>query len=224
MTPLSSAVPDASSVLTKAGITTWTSTPGAVELAAQGLREAHDAVLTGGVGRAARSAELARDRGDVHDVAGAARLHAADRLLGAVEDGVEVELELADRGRVRLLLERADRHDAGVVDDDVDRAEAGLDVVERGREGGPVRDVEGEPDRPAADLGGGLLGDGAVEVRDRDAHALAGERVGERLADAAATAGDHGHLAGEGAQLLSHWYSVPPQETRRTVRRKNRSG
>ena len=85
---------------------------------------------------------------------------------------MQVELELADRRGVRLLLERADRHDAGVVDDHVDRAEAGLDVVERRREGGPVRHVEGEADRPAADLGGGLLGDRAVEVGDRDTDAL----------------------------------------------------
>ena len=112
---------------------------GAVELGAQRLGEADDAVLAGGVGGAAGSAELAGDRGDVDDVAGAARLHAPDGLLGAVDDGVEVELELADRGRVRLLLERADRHDPGVVDDDVDRAELALDPVERGGEGGRGR-------------------------------------------------------------------------------------
>ena len=67
------------------------------------------------------------------------------------------------------------------------------------------------PIAPAPDLSGRLLGGGAVEVGDRHAHALAGERARERLADAAAAACDDGHLAGEGAGLFGHG-SDPPQE------------
>ena len=79
-----------------------------------------------------------------------------------------------------------------------------LDAVERGGEGGPVGDVEGEADRAAAGLGRGGLGDGAVEVGDRHAHALTGEGARDRLADAAAAAGDDGDLSGQGAGLFCH--------------------
>ena len=103
-----------------------------------------------------------------------ARLHAPDRLLGAVDDGVEVELELADDASRRLVLEAAP---SGMIPalltSDVERAELALDVVEEGGEAGAVGDVEGEADRAAAELGGGGLGGGEVDVADRHAGARA---------------------------------------------------
>ena len=56
-------------------------------------------------------------------------------------------------------------------------------------------DVELERDRVAAELGGGLLGQLAVEVADRDLRALAHQRPRGRLADPARAAGDRDDLA-----------------------------
>ena len=104
-----------------------------------------------------------------------------------------------------LLVERRDRHDPGVVDEDVERAEALLDLVEERGEAGAVGDVEGEADasrrrarprRPRPRAG--------VEVADRDDDPLARERTGERLTDAAGAARDDGDLAAQRAGSLGH--------------------
>ena len=52
-----------------------------------------------------------------------------------------------------------------------------LDVVEEGGEAGEVGDVEVQADDGVAELGGGALGGLAVDVADRDADALADERL-----------------------------------------------
>ena len=83
---------------------------------------------------------------------GRIRLH---RLLRAVDDRAQVDLELARDARLRLLLERRDRHDPGVVDDDVDRPQPALDVVEEGAEAGEVGHVERQADDRVAELGRG---------------------------------------------------------------------
>ena len=75
-------------------------------------------------------AGLAGLRGDVDDVAAAARAHPLDRQLGADDDAVDVDVELALDRVVGLVDERRHRHDPGVVDDDVDRAELALGLVE----------------------------------------------------------------------------------------------
>ena len=59
-------------------------------------------------------------------------------------------------------------------------------------------------DRAGAELVGGLLRLGEVEVADRHLHALTDERLGRRLADAAGGAGDRGDLAGQDLGLLRH--------------------
>ena len=64
-------------------------------------------------------------------------------LLGAVDDGVEVDLEHAGSPSRRPPPSNgADRHDARVVDEHVDRPQPPLDLVEEGGEAGPVGDVE----------------------------------------------------------------------------------
>ena len=68
-------------------------------------------------------------------------------------------------------------------------------VVEEGGEAGSVGDVERQPERRAPELGRGGLGGRHVDVADRDAGALAGQRQRDRLADPAAAAGDDGDLA-----------------------------
>jgi hypothetical protein len=62
-------------------------------------------------------------------------------LLCAVNDGMKVDVELAsDRGH-RLVVELDDGHDAGVVDQNVDRAEDVLDLVQERGETSVLGDV-----------------------------------------------------------------------------------
>jgi hypothetical protein len=49
---------------------------------------------------------------------------------------------------VVLLLEGPDRHDPRVVDEDVDRAQPALDLVQEGGEARAIGDVERERQRP----------------------------------------------------------------------------
>jgi hypothetical protein len=148
-------------------------------------------------------------------VARAARAHPAHRLLRAVDHRAQVDLQLARDAGLRLLLERRDRHDPGVVDEDVDRAQAALDVVQEGGEAGQVGDVEGEPDDRVAELGGGALRGLAIDVADRHADALGDQRLGDRAPDAPGAAGDDGGLAAQLAGVLGHVASCPPLVTRR---------
>ena len=104
----------------------------------------------------------------------------------------------------RLLLERRDRHDPGVVDDDVDRPEPALDVVEERGEAGKVGDVERQPDDRVAELGGGALRRLAVDVADRDTHALRDQRLRDRPSYAPRSARDDGSPAAQRARLLGH--------------------
>ncbi|CAA9467672.1 MAG: hypothetical protein AVDCRST_MAG38-871 [uncultured Solirubrobacteraceae bacterium] len=172
---------------------------GAAQLRTDRLGEADDAELAGAVGRRAGKARAPGRGGDVDDVAASSRAHAPDPLASAVDHGMEVELELADGGVVVLGLERAQRHDAGVVDQHVDRPQRRLDVVEGGGERRSVADVEGQRARRLADLGRHRGGRIAVEVEDRHRGALEREVARQGGADAAAGAGDHGDLTGERA-------------------------
>ena len=140
---------------------------------------------------------LARLRGDVDDVAAGPRAQPFDRQLGADDDAVDVDVELAADRVVRLLDERRHRHDPGVVDDHVDRAELAFGGVEEGGEGTAVGDVERQRDRAAAQARGRLLGQRQVEVADRDAAALADQRRRRRLADPPGAPGDRHDLAAE---------------------------
>jgi hypothetical protein len=75
-------------------------------------------------------------------VLAAARLHPPDRLPGAVDDAVQVDLQLAQREGVVLVLDAGQRHDAGVVDQHVYRPEPLGDLIEERAEPGPVGDVQ----------------------------------------------------------------------------------
>jgi hypothetical protein len=121
-----------------------------------------------------------------------------------VDDGAQVDLQLARDARVRLVLERRDRHDPGVVDEHVDRPQPALDVVEERGEGGEVGDVEPEPDDRVAQLGRGALRPLAVHVADRDPGALGDQGLGDRPPDAPGAAGHDGGLAAQGARMLGH--------------------
>ena len=129
-----------------------------MQLLAQRLAEAHDRVLGGAVRRAAGEAELARRRCDVDKVAAPAAREALERELRAEDHAVQVDVDHPLGAGVRLVDERADGHDAGVVDQDVERPEPVLDLVEKRAEAGAVGDVERQPNRPVAELVGGPLG------------------------------------------------------------------
>jgi hypothetical protein len=175
-----------------------------VQLAADGLGQADDRVLGGRVGRATRRAVLARLRGDVDHVAPVAGHHARQRDLHAVDHAVDVDVDHAHRGGLVLVDEAPQRHDAGVIDQHVERAEALLGGVDEGLERVALGHVELEPGGIGTDLGGRLLGELGVEVADGDLHPLAREGLRRRLADAACRAGDGGDLADEDAGLLGH--------------------
>jgi hypothetical protein len=114
-----------------------------------------------------------------------------------VDDGVDVELQLADDGRLVLVLERAERHDAGVVDQDVERPEPPLDLVEQRGEGRPVGHVERKGDGRGAQSVGHGCGGGGVEVGDRHPGPAAGRGAGDRGADPPSPARDQHDLSGK---------------------------
>ena len=177
------------------GMTHETSMPVPRSSKRDGLAVADDAVLGRAVGGAAREAALAGDGRDVDDVAGAARLEAADGLLGAVDDGVEVELELAGDRRVGLLV---GRRDSGMMPALLMSTSSGPSSAStssrKAVKRGAVGDVEAAGDRAAAELRGGALRRVEVDVADRDARALGDQRLGGGGADAAPASGDDDDL------------------------------
>jgi hypothetical protein len=175
-----------------------------VQLAAHGFGQPDDRVLGGRIRRAARRAVLPGLRGDVHHVAAVAGHHARQGDLHAVDHAVDVDVDQAHRGRLVLVEEASQRHDAGVVDEHVERPEALLGGIDEGLERVALGHVELEPGGVGADLGCSLLGELGVEVPDGDLHALAREGLRRRLADAARGAGDGGDLADDDAGLLCH--------------------
>ena len=112
------------------------------QLAADGLGETDDGVLGRRVRGAAGRAELAGLRGDVDDVSAIARDHALERELHAEDHAVQVDVDHPPRGQVVLVDEAPDLHDAGVVDEHVERPELLLGAVEERRERVAVGDVE----------------------------------------------------------------------------------
>src|SRR5205814_1294808 len=109
---------------------------------AQRLGQADDRVLGRGVDGAARQGDAADARRDVDDVAAASWQHPLDRQARAVDDAEQVHVDLAASDLIGLLVERPDPVDAGVVDDDVERAIGVLGCVEEGGERVAVGDVE----------------------------------------------------------------------------------
>ena len=163
------------------------------------------------VGGAPREAALARHRGDVDQVTPPARQEPRQRQLRADDDAVEVDVDHPLRGRIGLVDERADRHDPGVVDEDVERAEPALNLDKEGFEAGAVGDVECQADGAAAELGSCLLGQRGLDVADRDPGALRDQRGRRRPPDSPCSAGDSDDLAGERSWSLGH-VTRPPEE------------
>ena len=168
-----------------------------LQLVAQRVGERDDAVLHRLVDA---SLVAARDqpahRGGVDDVRLAAlRAHARQEGVDAVERPPEVHREhplpVEDLGLLDLLVHR----DAGVVEQQVRRAELRVRAIGERLDLRPLRDVRLDGDRlaaPLADRGGDDLGRFALDVGDDDAHALVGALVGERPSDAVRRAGHDG--------------------------------
>jgi hypothetical protein len=108
---------------------------------------------------------------------------------------VQVDVDHPLRRRVVLVDEAAERHDPGVVDQDVEWPQPLRDLIEEVGERVAARDVELEADRLPAQLGRRLIGERLVEVTDRNLGALAHERGRGRLADSAGPPCDCDHLA-----------------------------
>ena len=106
------------------------------ELGVEAFGEADECELGGGVGEHVGDGDLAADAGDVDDgraaVAGQRSLLAQVREggPGGVEGGEEVDLHGALEDLEGLGFDGADVDDAGVVDEDVDAAEAGDGFVD----------------------------------------------------------------------------------------------
>jgi len=124
-------------------------------------------VLAGTVGGQPNGVELPGQRGDVNDVPLSTGDHALHRQLAAQDHAVDVDVENAPGDGVRLVDNPADGHDAGVVDQHVDRAELALNGVEKIRERIPVCHIEFAV-HIELELGTRLLHLHLVDITDRD--------------------------------------------------------
>jgi hypothetical protein len=106
---------------------------------------------------------------------------------------VQVDRQLPGDRVVGLVFDRHDRHDPGVVDEDVDRPKVVFDVVEHRRDGGVVGDVDRYAAGAVTDAVRGLDREVAVEVGQNDAAAVTRQRGRGSRADSSAGSGDdHG--------------------------------
>src|SRR5258708_39020105 len=101
-------------------------------------------------------------------MAATALQEAVQRQLASEDHAAEVDVDHPLRGLVVLVDEAAELHDAGVVDEHVERPELGLRLVEELVERRAVGDVEVEADRAATELLGRAAGRLGIDVADRD--------------------------------------------------------
>ena len=155
---------------------------------------------------------LERDhRGDVDDIAAPRRLRIArghasgDRLRGeerALEVGVQ---DLVPIG-LGLLEHRLGDRDAGVVDQDVERAERALDLVQRALDRGALGHIERDARRATArrsDLPAELLELVRLARGEADRGAAVGQRASKAPAEALRGAGHQGDAAAE-VERIAH--------------------
>lgn len=94
-----------------------------------GLAHGEDGALAHGVGEAIGESDMGCDGGHVDDGA-AASFHVGDRLLKAVEDAFDVDVENALEVIGGADIDISDSGDARVVDEDVDGGVVGFDLRE----------------------------------------------------------------------------------------------
>ena len=166
-------------------------------LVGESLGELRDAAFAGGVRRDSDASLKAEQAGDVHDLSGRiARDDISGEELAELEDAGEVDLQdllPAGEGGVDGCVAV---DGAGVVDEDVDVAEAGVGGGEELLGAGGGGEVSLEGSGFGADGGGGFGGGAAVAV-DGDGGSGLRERDGDGRAQAAGRAGDEGDFAVE---------------------------
>jgi hypothetical protein len=169
-------------------------------LVGEGLGELADAAFGRGIGRDVDASLEGEQRGDVDDFAAALGEHVAAGVLGEAEDTGEVDIDdsLPVFGGVVGGGGAAD--DAGVVDEDVNGAEAGDGFVDEAMADILVADVADEGDGMSA--GGvdeclGFFWDGAGAV-ESDVGASFGESEGDAGAEAARGTSDESVFTFEG--------------------------
>ncbi len=169
-------------------------------LLTQRLGEPAHGELRGVVGALRRHREQSEDARDVDDVTVAGLDEMRQERLGAVDDAPEVDVHDPVEVLERHLLDGAGEGDAGVVEDEIDRAEVGDDLIGVRQDQLALRDIE----VIGLDLGTGLLDQRLrlgetvrVHITDREPCSAAGELDGQRAADAGSGAGHDGDLVGE---------------------------
>ena len=165
----------------------------------QHLVQAEQRMLGRHVGRFERRALVRVHRAHVdHHAATVVLVHVAQRCTRGQERAIDVDgLHLFPVGE-RVAHERIDDLDAGVRDEDVDRAEFFGHAVDAAVHGLFIGHVHTQANGLAAGIGD-FLGDGLgavfVQVNDGDGRARTGEREGDLLADAAGGTRDDGDFA-----------------------------
>ena len=161
--------------------------------------QADDAVFGGNVGGLERGRDQSVRRRDVDDATITALLHGWQHGLAGVEHGRQVHRDDGIPAIFGKRLERGDMLDAGVVDQNVDRASAFDHCGDRGglaQVRGVVHDGHAVAGKVVLQLAGMLRRGNAVE---RDRGALGSEFSGNGQSDAAGRSSDEGGAAGEGA-------------------------
>ena len=133
--------------------------------------------------------------------------HAPRHRLTDMKGAGDVGLQQPLPGLLRKILERRTMLDAGIVDQDVDRAGLGLDAGHCSLNRVPVGHIEGRDVDGVA--GSPQLGRLRIELDGRagvehDRSTELGQALGKRPADAARRAGDQGKPAGEVEDRGSH--------------------
>jgi hypothetical protein len=173
--------------------------------------ESEQSGFGGGVGGAPSECGFGGEAGDVEDDAVAALVHFGESGFGEEERGAEVDVDHVFEVGERVFLDGDDRAVvAGVVDEDVDAAEAvagfGEDagtVVGAGEVGGDVGGgFAAFAVGSAVDFGGGGLEFGVGAGGEEDGCAFGGEEVCNGATDAAAGAGDEGYF------VLKQWRAL----------------
>src|SRR6185312_2058202 len=161
-------------------------------------RQSFQTCLRGCVRDADRAgADAGSDRGDIDDPSPSPRPHARQNGLCAEKGGFQVDGHRAIEILFRDLLEPTNRSHAGVVDQNVDGAEALVDFMHHRLDRAPSRDIGTESGSTATILAYGL-GDclrlratPAIVYCDRSSGLCQRDR--DRLADAARATRDQGH-------------------------------
>ncbi len=125
--------------------------------------------------------------------------HPRETELHPEDHAVQVDVDRAPRGEVVLVEKPPDGHDPGVVDQHVERSELLFGGIEEAGEGVAVGDVQRQRNCARAELGGGLLGGGEIDVADRHPHPGRQEGLCGGTTDASRGPGDRGILTGDEA-------------------------